>query len=66
LLVRLNDKPMRSASGKGCRQLFEELDRPVMKALSEEPYILAEWQIGVRVVQDYHVRWSEQYYSVPH
>jgi transposase len=66
LLVRLNDKPMRSAGGKSRRQLFDELDRPAMKPLPEEPYTFAEWQIGVRVGQDYHVRWGEQYYSVPH
>ncbi|EQD61061.1 ISPsy14, transposase, partial [mine drainage metagenome] len=65
-LVLLNDKPMRGVGGKSRNQLFEELDRPALKPLPVDPYAYGEWQIGVRVGQDYHVRHSEQYYSVPH
>lgn len=66
LLEPLNAKPMRGVGGKSRNELFEELDRPAMKALPLEPYTFAEWQIGIRVGQDYHVRWDQQYYSVPH
>ena len=65
-LALLNDKPMRGVGGKSRDQLFEELDRPALKPLPVDPYEYGEWQIGVRVGQDYHVRHSEQYYSVPH
>lgn len=64
--VRMNNKPMRSCGGKSRDQLFDELDRPALGPLPVEPYTFGEWQIGVRVGQDYHVRWGEQYYSVPY
>ena len=66
LLATLNDKPMRGVGGKSRNQLFVEIDAPALKPLPVEPYGYADWQIGVRVGQDYHIRWNEQYYSVPH
>lgn len=66
LLTRMNDKPMRGCGGKSRSQLFDELDRPALNALPVVPYIFGEWQIGMRVGQDYHVRWGDQYYSVPY
>ena len=66
LLEAFNDKPMRGLGGKSRQQLFEVLDQPALKPLPTEPYVYAEWQIGVRVGQDYHVRFGDQYYSVPH
>lgn len=65
-LDRMNTKPMRSCGNKSRDQLFDELDRPALRALPVEPYTYAEWKIDVRVGQDYHVRWDEQYYSVPY
>lgn len=66
LLDRMNAKPMRSCGNKSRDQLFDELDRPALRALPVEPYTFAEWKIDVRVGQDYHIRWEEQYYSVPY
>ncbi len=66
LLEVFNAKPMRGVGGKSRQQLFEALDQPALKPLPAEPYTFAEWQIGVRVGQDYHVRFGDQYYSVPH
>lgn len=66
LLTRMNDKPMRGCGGKSRSQLFDELDRPALHALPIVPYTFGEWQIGMRVGQDYHVRWDDQYYSVPY
>src|SRR5699024_8631188 len=48
------------------RQLFDEPDRPALQPLPVEPYAFAEWKIDIRVGRDYHVRWTDQYYSVPY
>jgi transposase len=47
------------------RQLFNEIDRPALKALPEARYVFAEWRIR-RVSIDYHVEVEDHYYSVPH
>jgi transposase len=47
------------------RQLFEEIDKPALKALPTVPYVFAEWRIR-RVSLDYHVDVADHYYSVPH
>ena len=65
MLTQLNDhRPLRRL-GVTRRQLFEELDRPVLKPLPAEPYVLAEWRIR-RVGLDYHVDVEGHYYSVPY
>ncbi len=66
LLVRMNDKPMRAHDGKSRSQLFEELDRPALKALPELPFEYADWKLNVTVAQDYHILWDGHHYSVPH
>lgn len=66
LLVRMNDKPMRGHGGKSRNQLFEELDRPALKALPELPFEYADWKLNVTVAQDYHVLWDDHHYSVPY
>ncbi|WP_162268297.1 transposase, partial [Bradyrhizobium manausense] len=45
--------------------LFEELDRPALTPLPDEPYVYAEWK-RCRVNLDYHVELAKHYYSVPH
>jgi len=64
LLARLNEKVMRGY-GKSRSQLFEELDRPVLKALPVTPYEWAEWK-KVRLGIDYHVRFDDHFYSAPY
>jgi len=51
--------------GASRRKLFEELDRPVLKPLPQEPYPYAEWQ-ECRVGLDYHIEVEKHYYSVSH
>ncbi len=64
-LVRvLNDRPMRRV-GKSRRELFEELERPALKALPPAPYEYAEWKLA-KVHPDYHVEVDRNFYSVPH
>jgi transposase len=64
LLEALNQKEMQHL-GKSRRQLFEELDQPVLLPLPERPYEFARWK-NVRVSIDYHVAFEGHYYSVPH
>ena len=64
LLEKLNERPMRKL-GKSRRQLFEELDRPVLKPLPAERYELAWWK-KARVNIDYHIELDEHLYSVPY
>ncbi|MGI9309369.1 MAG: IS21 family transposase [Gammaproteobacteria bacterium] len=47
------------------RTLFEQLERPVLKALPAQPYQFGEWR-KVRVSPDYHVEAQQCYYSVPY
>jgi transposase len=64
LVEELNTRIMRRY-GKRRRQLFETLDRPVLKALPAERFVVAEWK-QVRVHIDYHVALEFHYYSAPH
>ena len=64
LLEQLNARPFRKLPGSR-RQWFEQLDRPALRPLPEQPYEYAEWK-KVRVNIDYHVEVEGHYYSVPH
>jgi transposase len=64
LLSQLNDRMLRKMK-KSRRQLFGELDRPAAKALTAEPYQLADWKKAT-VNIDYHIEIDKHYYSVPY
>ncbi len=64
LLVELNERPLK-VLGVSRRELFEQVDRPALRALPEHPYELSEWK-KVRVAPDYHVEFEGHYYSVPY
>jgi transposase len=64
LMARLNDRVMRRF-GRSRRQLFEELDAPLLKKLPAEPYVLAQWR-RCKVGLDYHVEVEKHFYSVPY
>jgi len=64
LLDRLNARPMRKLKASR-RDLFEALDRPVLRPLPESAYELAVWK-KPRVNIDYHVDFDGHYYSVPY
>lgn len=63
-LEKLNDRPMQGI-GKSRRQLFEELDRPVLKPLPRERFELREWK-KAKVNIDHHIAVDYSYYSVPY
>jgi transposase len=64
LLDELNNRRLRGWD-RTRRDLFEELDRPALTPLPDEPYEYAEWK-RCRVNIDYHVELDKHYYSVPH
>jgi len=63
-LTKLNNRPMQGV-GKSRNQLFEELDKPAMKALPVERFQLREWK-KAKVHIDYHVAVNGSWYSVPY
>lgn len=65
LLPRLNQKEMRKV-GKSRDELFRELDLPALRPLPERRFEIADWAIQVRVGGDYHLRFEQNHYSVPH
>ncbi|MGY3473510.1 IS21 family transposase [Bradyrhizobium ottawaense] len=65
MLHRLNDERPIRRLGVTRRQLFDEIDRPALKALPAASYVFAEWRVR-RVSLDYHVDVADHYYSVPH
>ncbi len=62
---RLNDERIIRRLNQTRQQLLETLDRPALKPLPLEPYVLAEWRVR-RVGIDYHVEIENHFYSVPH
>lgn len=64
LLEKLNARPMRRLK-KSRRQLYEELDKPALKALPARAYEFTEWGKG-KVGPHYHVEFKEHFYSVPY
>lgn len=64
LLEELNARPMR-VYGCSRRELFERLDRPMLKALPTTRFVFGEWKTA-RVNIDYHIEIDRHYYSVPH
>ena len=64
-MAQLNDKQSLRRLGVTRRQLLEEIDRPALNALPDEPYEYSEWRVR-RVGVDYHVDIDAHYYSVPY
>ena len=64
LVDKLNNRVTRHLGASRSR-LFDELDRPALKALPAEPYTYSAWK-ECRVARDYHVEVEKHYYSVPH
>ena len=64
LLADLNNRTLRGW-GRSRHQLLDELDRPALLPLPNEPYEYAEWK-RCRVNLDYHVEIAKHYYSVPY
>jgi transposase len=64
LLEKLNAKQMRKLK-KSRREVFEQLERAVLKSLPARPYEFARFA-KPKVGPDYHVEFDDHYYSVPY
>lgn len=60
----LNSKPLK-VLGVSRLELYEKLEKPVLKALPSQRYELAQWK-KASVAPDYHVEFEKHYYSVPY
>jgi transposase len=63
LLDQINAQPFQKLEGSR-NQWFESLDKPQLKALPSQPYVLAIWTEAT-VNIDYHVAVDHHYYSAP-
>ena len=61
---RLNDERVIRRVNQTRRHLLQTVERPALKPLPAEPYVLAEWRVR-RVGIDYHVEVENHFYSVP-
>lgn len=64
LLEDLNDRTMKTY-GASRRALFERLDRPALRALPQERFVIGEWTTAKPNI-DYHVTVDGHHYSVPY
>lgn len=64
LLIQFNQRAFKKLPGSRI-EVFESIDKPVLKSLPLRPYEYAEWK-KVRVHIDYHVDIKGHYYSVPY
>ena len=63
-LEKLNDRPMQGI-GKSRNQLFDEIDKPALKALPATRFALLEWK-QAKVNIDHHIAVHHSFYSVPY
>ncbi len=64
LVDRLNNHITRHL-GASRRDLFNQVERSVLRPLPAEPYVFCEWK-QCTVGLDYHVEVDKHYYSAPH
>jgi transposase len=64
LVHELNERTMKTY-GASRRELFERLDRPALRALPTQRFVIGEWSRAKPNI-DYHVEVDGHYYSVPH
>ena len=65
-LELFNNRPMKDYGGQTRRQRFETLDLPYAKPLPAERFKISGIKLKVRVAHNYHIRFEDHYYSVPH
>ena len=63
-LTRFNQQPFQKMKTSR-KALFDEVDKPALKALPAEPYQYATWS-HAKINIDYHFVFDEHFYSVPY
>ena len=61
-----NSRPMKDYGNKSRKERFEELDKPYALALPAERFQITSIKQNVRVAPNYHIRYEDHYYSIPH
>ena len=61
-----NNRLMKDYGGQTRRQRFEALDLPYAKPLPAERFKISHIKLEVHVAHNYHIRFEDHYYSVPH
>jgi transposase len=62
---KLNRRPM-AVTGKSRRELFEEIEKPVLRPLPVERFEIYNYKKPTKLHIDYHVEVEKSYYSVPY
>lgn len=57
---------MKDYGGQSRKERFEEYDRPNAKPLRKDHFKISLIKTGVRVAPNYHIRFKDHYYCVPH
>lgn len=65
-LELFNNRQMKDYGNKSRRDRFEELDRPNALPLPSERFTINRIKQNVSVAPNYHIRFEDHYYSVPH
>ncbi len=61
----LNSRPM-AVTGKSRRELFEEIEKPVLRPMPAERFEIYNYKTPTKLHIDYHVEVEKSYYSVPY
>jgi len=61
-----NSRPMKDYGNKSRKERFEELDKPYALELPAYRFTITKIKQGVRVAPNYHSRYEDHYYSIPH
>lgn len=65
-LLVFNNLPMKDYGGRSRLERFLELDKPYAKALPAESFKITRMKKDVRISGNYHARFYDHNYSVPH
>jgi transposase len=66
LVEELNNEPMQAYGGQSRKERFERLDKPNAQVLRAEPFCIKAIKLDATAGPNYHVRFKDHNYSVPH
>lgn len=65
-LIKYNARPMKDHGGMSRKERFEQTDKPALKPLPAERFTISDLKLSVRADNSCHVKYKDNYYSVPH
>lgn len=66
LIEEYNDRPMKDYGNQSRRDRFRQLDMPFIRKLPDSPFEITRIASELSVAPNYHVRFENHHYSVPH